>query len=240
MGNQESHPTFFTRFLQNLFVTMLWFLGLTLVLMLFRVITPVHLRLLLPATLLGVLLWSLQDPRPARGRRVQALLRKRKYEQAFSLARPSGRLDTVKEFLENELKLPSEALRPAILATFAELRTLCLSVEDPTNRFVDTDLRKSMRSRSQEARQALWKLCENLEVVATQQVRFTDDHPKMKRIALLLEELAQSTGRVRVKLAELTLAPQDAELEEARIAIDQVRRQSEALLEWEAILDESV
>lgn len=237
MRPEESLPRFLTRLTGNLFVVLAWFLAAlaaSALLPALRILRPASFGVILPLVILAVLAWTLIDFQPGNAARLRALLQKRAYERAFHLAWRWRQMGLLEQLLSAEMALPSELLRPRIRAAYSELRILHESLHDPSNRFVDKDLRLTMQKRSEEARLALWKLCENLEVVASQKVCFADDHPKMQRISNLLDDLTQSTGQVRVKLAELTLAPQQAELEEARMAIDQVRRQSEALLEWEA------
>ena len=240
MRTEESQLRFLTRLAGNLFNVLPWFLALfatCTILPFLRPMAPAMIEIFLPLTLLGALAWTFADVHFTAEPRLRDLLGKRLYEQAFRVAAQNRQLELLEQLLNSSLTLPSEQLRPKIRAVFSELRILHERLHDPSNRYIEPTLRRAMRERCEEARLALWKLCENLEVVASQKVRFANDHPKMRRISSVLSDLTQSTGEVRVKLAELTLAPQQVELEEARIAIDQVRRQSEALLEWESLAE---
>lgn len=240
MRNEESQGQFLTRLIGNFFIVVPWFFAVfatCTILPVMRPLAVVMIEIVLPLTLLGTLAWTFADVRFTSESRLREFLGKRRYEQAFRLAAANGQLELLEQLLNSGLMLPSEQLRPKIRAVFSELRILHESLHDPSNRYLEPTLRRSMRERCEEARLALWKLCENLEVVASQKVRFANDHPKMRRISSVLGDLTQSTGEVRVKLAELTLAPQQVELEEARLAIDQVRRQSEALLEWKSLAE---
>jgi len=194
-------------------------------------------RLLIPLVVIAVGLWFFWESRAPAQQRILNLLRRREFERAYLLASRHGQEDLVRNYLEDHIELPSVSLRSRILAAFTELASLRNSVYDEANTYVNDQLLKAMRESADEARSAFWDICVNLEVVARQKVRFSEDHPKIKRLAHLLEQLADSTGLARVKLAELSLGAKEREVQEAKDAIVNVRRQSEALLEIDGMLD---
>lgn len=189
---------------------------------------------------LGVLYvgWLLWEGRAPVRERILRLLQRDRYERAFRIALRDDHTQVIKEYLDTEQATPSESLRVKLVAAYSELRVLHVSVHDRANVFVNQGLKKAMQESSDAARRAFWDICINLKVVARQKVRFAEDHPKIKRLNRLLEQLAESTGLARVKLAELSLGANEREIQEAKLAIEDVRRQSEALLEVDRMLEE--
>ena len=100
MDNQGSIAAFLTRFINNLFVAMLWFAGIGVIDTVFRLVPPSSFSLFLPITLLAVLLWTCQNPRPVGSERIRALLQQRKFEKAFNLARNTDLFDQVTDYLK--------------------------------------------------------------------------------------------------------------------------------------------
>lgn len=185
---------------------------------------------------LGIVVWIAWGVVASPKQRVCQLLAKGDLAKAYHLALRHDLRQLVENYLDEKLELPNESLRPSIRRAFDELNLLHDSSADEANHFVETDLRRAMRDSSDEALGALWNTCANLEVVARQEVEFADDHPKIQGIAALLNGLESSTRRARVKLAELSLGSTQGEVEEARLAMETVRRQSEFLLELESAL----
>ncbi len=197
-------------------------------------IGPIGLRLFVPLLLIGTTIWLLWSAVVPPGSRIERHLHGREFERAFLLAMKKGQGSKICDFLREDLPLPADVLRASMVATFNELRALHASAYDPANTFISAGLKRAMQESSDEARNAFWGICRNLAVVAHQKVKFADDHHKIQHLNRSIEELKVSAGSVRVKLAELSLGATDAELDEAAQAIENVRRQSEALLELEA------
>lgn len=208
--------------------------GVLAILILSRV-GPVAIRLFLPIGLIALTVWLVWSAIRPQSTRLERHLSKRQFERAFLLAMKNEEGHVVSDYLGSSLGLPADRLRPRILAAFKELRALHASAYDPANTFVSETLKKAMQESSDEARTAFWGICRNLAVVADQGVKFPDDHHKIGHLAESIGELTKSASEVRLKLAELSLGATDSEIAEAAEAIENVRRQSEALLELEAM-----
>ncbi len=219
---------------QSLTITAYLVAGVFAILILSRV-GPVAIRLFLPIGLIAVTVWLIWSAFRPQSTRLERHLGKRQFERGFQLAMRNDEGHLISDFLEKSLNLPANRLRPRVLAAFKELRALHSSAYDPANTFVSEGLKRAMQESSDEARKAFWGICRNLAVVADQGVKFPDDHHKIEHLANSIEELTKSASEVRLKLAELSLGATDSEIAEAAESIENVRRQSEALLELEAM-----
>jgi hypothetical protein len=205
--------------------------------MLLERIGTVAIRLTLPLLLIGGLGWLILSVSAPSGARVARRLSKRQFERAFQAAMAKDEGHVISEHLHESLALPAESLRPRIVAAFNELHMLHTSAYDPANTYVSPGLKKAMQESSDEARNAFWRVCRNLAVVADQKVKFDDDHHKIRHLGESIERLKTSAAEVRAKFAELSLGATEAEVEEAAQAIENVKKQSEALIELESMFD---
>ncbi len=196
---------------------------------------PVAIRLVMPIVLVGVVGWLGWTIVAPPGTKVTRRLAKRQFERAFQAAMSRNEGHVISDHLQQNLGLPAESLRPRVVAAFNELRALHASAYDPANTFVSKGLKNAMQQRSDEARNAFWRICRNLAVVADQKVKFEDDHHKIQNLSESIANLKTSAAEVRVKLAELSLGATEAEIEEAAQAIENVRKQTEVLLELESL-----
>ncbi|MGD9747142.1 MAG: hypothetical protein AB7I98_22065 [Verrucomicrobiales bacterium] len=197
---------------------------------------PLLLRRAIYLVPLGMVFWIAWGLVASPKQQVRQLLSVGNFSKAYRVASKHALCPLVRDYLNEELDLPNESLRPSLRRAFEELNLLHDSSADEANHFVESGLKRAMRDSSEEALRALWNTCANLEVVARQEVAFADDHPKIQGIISLLDGLEHSTRRARVKLAELSLGSTQGEVEEARVAMETVRRQSEFLLELESVL----
>lgn len=214
----------------------LWIFAIAGTFLALAIVQPMLLRLAVPFLLVLILLWSLAPTWNPPAKRIPSLLKSREFEESFQLAVQYDRLGDVRDFLKLELPLPAPGLRNRMEEAFDELALLHSAVYDTENTYLDPSLRRAMQQGSDEARTSFWNIARNLAVVAHQQVGFSDEHPKIRRIAKLLEDLQFAAASARQRVAELTLGASETGLSEARDAFEEMRRRSEALLQLETLV----
>ncbi len=220
----------------NALTGMLWVFAIAGTLTAMAIVQPMLLRLAVPGLLVIILVWSVTSSLQSPAQNLACLLGDHRFKEAFGLARRHDLLAALREHLQGPLPLPAPGLRGGLEHTFEELATLHSAVHDAGNVYIVTSLIEEFQTATDQACDAFWDLLRNLAVTGQQQAGFNEDHPKIRRIAKLVEELQFAATEARRKLAELTLGASEPERQQAREALEELRQRGEALRRREPLV----